>query len=79
MDPRSHIVAPADHTLAVRHTDTAATDSDDSPVVHWPEPSPLESWWKAVMRPGRDQGRAATRSLRPSAKARAACTSAASG
>ena len=22
-------------------------------VVHWPDPSPLQSWWETVMRPAR--------------------------
>lgn len=22
-------------------------------VVHWPDPSPLQSWWDTVMRPAR--------------------------
>ncbi|MBF6181178.1 hypothetical protein [Nocardia otitidiscaviarum] len=36
-------------TAAVRRTGTAATDSGE--VVHWPEPSPLDSWWATVMNP----------------------------
>ncbi|RBO94505.1 hypothetical protein DFR74_102928 [Nocardia puris] len=39
---------PADRTSSVSDMDTF--------VVHWPDPSPLESWWAAVMRgavPGR--------------------------
>ncbi|WP_157186485.1 hypothetical protein [Nocardia jiangxiensis] len=31
---------------------TRATDSDvpeNSPVVHWPDPSPLDHWWTEVM------------------------------
>lgn len=37
-----------------RHTTTPAitSDSDDDlPVVRWPEPSRLESWWHAIMHP----------------------------
>ncbi len=31
------------------------SDSDDDLlVVHWPEPSRLESWWHAVMHPAAD-------------------------
>ncbi|WP_433685145.1 hypothetical protein [Nocardia sp. CA-119907] len=51
MTPRSHPHAPADHCLDAGHTLTAATDSGDSPVVHWPEPSPLRSWWNTIMAP----------------------------
>ncbi|ATL68959.1 hypothetical protein [Nocardia terpenica] len=51
--PRSHITDTADHLLRMSHIPTAATDPDDSPVVHWPEPSPLESWWNTIMRPAR--------------------------
>lgn len=34
-------------------TRTATTDPDDAPIVHWPEPSRLDSWWRAIMRPSR--------------------------
>lgn len=51
MTPRSHTAHTADR--AVESTHTATTDSGESPVVHWPEPSPLESWWKTIMRPRR--------------------------
>lgn len=26
-------------------------DAEDVPTVNWPEPSELDSWWEAVMRP----------------------------
>lgn len=51
--PRSHITDKADRFLRMNHIPTAATDPEDSPVVHWPEPSPLESWWNTIMRPAR--------------------------
>ncbi|WP_067691200.1 hypothetical protein [Nocardia jejuensis] len=28
-----------------------STSEDDGPVVRWPEPSRLESWWDAIMYP----------------------------
>ncbi|MGW4125059.1 hypothetical protein [Nocardia sp. NPDC004711] len=37
-----------------RHTTTPTITSgsdDDVPVVRWPDPSRLESWWHAVMHP----------------------------
>ncbi len=40
----------ARYTARMNHTH--ATDSDvpeNSPVVHWPEPSPLDHWWTEVM------------------------------
>ncbi|WP_169812067.1 hypothetical protein [Nocardia arizonensis] len=34
---------------------------DDGPVVVWPDPSPLASWWNAVMSEGtRERGSAAS-------------------
>lgn len=35
--------SPADHTR----------DLEPDAVVHWPDPSPLQSWWDTVMRPAR--------------------------
>ncbi|QIS04158.1 hypothetical protein F5X71_19110 [Nocardia brasiliensis] len=29
---------------------TAASGPEEAPVVYWPEPSPLESWWTTVMK-----------------------------
>lgn len=49
MDSRSHLFDPVDHALEVRHTHTAAHDSDAPPIVHWPDPSPLDRWWTEVM------------------------------
>ncbi|QIS21369.1 hypothetical protein [Nocardia terpenica] len=51
--PRSPITDTANHFLQTSHIHTAATDPDNSPVVHWPEPSPLEPWWNTIMRPAR--------------------------
>lgn len=39
------------HAAAPYRTRTGATDPDDAPVVHWPEPSPLQSWWNTIMNP----------------------------
>ena len=46
----------AGRTTRTDHARTRATDSDvpfvvpeDSPEVHWPEPSPLDHWWTEVM------------------------------
>ncbi|MFI6044755.1 hypothetical protein ACIA8C_24215 [Nocardia sp. NPDC051321] len=33
-----------------RQKSTATTDPADTAVVHWPEPSQLESWWNSVMK-----------------------------
>lgn len=41
------------HARLTRRKSTAATDSADAVVVHWPEPSRLESWWNSVMQPAR--------------------------
>jgi len=49
VDPRSHLDDPHDHALEVRHPRTAATDPDAPPIVHWPDPSPLDHWWTEVM------------------------------
>ncbi|NKY87400.1 hypothetical protein [Nocardia veterana] len=36
-----------------RESRTATQHFDDTMIVHWPEPSRLESWWKAIMKPSR--------------------------
>ncbi|KZM75019.1 hypothetical protein [Nocardia terpenica] len=41
---RSHITDTAERFLRMSHIPTAASDPDVSPVVRWPEPSPLEPW-----------------------------------
>ncbi|MBB5915247.1 hypothetical protein BJY24_004114 [Nocardia transvalensis] len=40
---------PLNHTSAVDHIPTPATDSADTQAVRWPDPSPLDHWWTEVM------------------------------
>jgi len=49
MTTASHFATPTQDTLGTNSTHTAATDSNISPLVYWPEPSSLKSWWIEVM------------------------------